>query len=639
MIQLLAALVLAFAPLAAQAGTAVPAPVETPYFAEKVAAGSLPPVTERLPRHPAIAPDDMGPQLPGKPGGVLRTLLAKAQDTRLVGVFGYTRLVGYDSKLNLVPDVLEKVDIEEGRVFTMHLRPGHRWSDGAPFTTEDFRYYWEDVATNKDLSPGGPPMMLRVDGELPKVTIIDETTVRYAWSNPNPGFLTALAGPSPLYIYRPSRYLRQFHAKYTPPGLLQQRIGEARQRNWGALHNRKDNMYRNDNPELPTLDPWVLANAPPAERFIFVRNPYYHRIDSKGQQLPYIDKLAVTIVASQLIPAKTGAGESDFQSRYLRFDNVTFLKASEARVGQKVLLWRNGKASQVALYPNLNCDDPVWRGLFRDVQFRRALSLGINRKEINQVVFYGLALPGNNDMLPQSPLYDQERRMRWATYDKARANRLLDEIGLKKGSDGLRILPDGRPATIVVETAGESTEETDVLQLVHDTWLELGIKIYPKPMQREVFRNRVFAGQTLISVWTGLENGLATPDMSPMEIAPTQQQQLQWPRWGQWEETGGRSGEKPDDPAAKELLKLYRAWRDSVSTEERRASWTRMLDIWSDQVFTFGLVGETLQPLVISSRLRNVPEEGVYNWDPGAALGIYRPDTFWLDQPPVAGGS
>src|SRR5690606_21861401 len=133
----------------------------------------------------------------GRHGGSLRMLVGNTQDTRLLVVFGYARLVGYDAELELVPDILEDVEIEDGRVFTMHLRAGHRWSDGAPFTTEDFRYWWEDVATNEQLSPMGPPIELQVQDELPRVEILDERTVRYSWSKPNPFFLPALAGARP----------------------------------------------------------------------------------------------------------------------------------------------------------------------------------------------------------------------------------------------------------------------------------------------------------------------------------------------------------------------------------------------------------------------------------------------------------
>ena len=146
-----------------------------------------------------------------------------------------------------------------------------------------------------------------------------------------------------------------------------------------------------------------------------------------------------------------------------------------------------------------------------------------------------------------------------------------------------------------------------------------------------MFRNRIYAGQTLMSVWSGLENGLPTPDRSPAALAPTAQVQLQWPKWGQHYESSGRLGAAPDLPAARELLALNRRWLAATGRAERRAVWKRMLEIHADRVFTIGVVAGVRQPVVVGNALRNVPLEGIYNWDPGAQFGIYRPDTFWLD--------
>jgi peptide/nickel transport system substrate-binding protein len=568
----------------------------------------------------------------GEHGGSLRMLVSNTRDTRLLVVYGYARLVAYDTELNLVPDILEDIEIEDGRVFTMRLREGHRWSDGAPFTTEDFRYWWEDVATNEQLSPIGPPIELQVDGEWPQVEIIDERTVRYAWAKPNPFFLPALAAATPLFIYRPAHYLKQFHERYADPDELARLVSADQARDWAQLHGRRDRMYRFDNPDLPTLQPWVLQNAPPASRFVAERNPHFHRVDQQGQQLPYIDEVLLDVTESRLISVKTGAGETDLQARGLAFSDYAFLKQSEDQTDLRTHLWQTARGAHLALYPNLNTKDEVWRKVLRDVRFRRALSLGIERDDINQTFYFGLALGGNNSVLPQSPLYKPEYRYQWAEYDLERANRLLDEIGLTERDDeGIRLLPDGRPMDLIIETAGESEEETDVLQLVQENWLELGIKAYVKPLQRQVLRNRIFAGETLMALWFGLENGVPTADMSPHEFVPTSQQQYQWPKWGQYFETGGKAGEPPDLPEAEPLLELFDAWRLAPTTEARREIWHRILQIYTEQVYTIGIIAGVPQPVVADQDLRNLPEQAIFNWEPGAQFGIYRPDTFWFE--------
>jgi peptide/nickel transport system substrate-binding protein len=603
---------------------------EPPFLVERVASGDLPPMAERLPEVPLVTAPGVGQEL-GRYGGAMRMLMGGAKDVRMMVVYGYGRLVSYDQNYELVPDILESVDVDEGRIFTLHLRQGHRWSDGEPFTSEDFRYYWEDIANDSDLSPFGPSQELLVDGKPPLIEYLDSHTVRYAWAQPNPLFLPSLAGASPLYIYRPAHYLRQFHGRFADPQELERLLRESGMRDWPALHHRKDHQYKSDNPDLPVLQPWCNTTMPPAERFVFERNPFFHRVDPQGRQLPYLDKVIVNITDNKLVPAKTGAGESDLQARYLRFDNYTFLKDAEKRNPFKVRLWRTGRGGQVVLYPNLNVDDPAWREVLRDVRFRRALSLALNRHEINEVVYYGLVDEGNNTVRPESTLFQPAYRLAWAERDLELANRLLDEMGLSRRDDrGLRLLPDGRSMQLVVDSAGESTEETDVLELVRDAWQQVGIRLFSRPSQLEVFRNRIFAGQAIMSVWAGLDNGIPTPDMSPAELAPTSQVQLQWPKWGQFYETNGEAGEPPDLPEAQALLALYEAWRSTESREQREEIWHRMLAIHADQVFTIGTVSGVRQPVVISDRLHNVPEEGVYSWDPGAYFGIYRPELFWM---------
>lgn len=592
-------------------------------------------VSAAPPDEPSIVTFDQSKGLSvGKPGGELSTLVGKPKDTRLMVVYGYARLVGYTPELELKPDILKDVEVEEGRIFTLHLRKGHAWSDGKPFTSEDFRYWWEHVANNVALSPTGPPAKLLVDGEMPKVEFPDELTVRYSWSKPNPLFLPALAGASPLFIYMPSHYLKQFHKDYANQHTLAEMAATDKARDWAQLHGRRDNLYKLDNPDLPTLQPWMLTTRPPTTRFIFERNPYFHRVDEKGQQLPYIDRVTLEVVDSKLIPIKAGAGETQLQARGLYFKHYTFLKESEERSKLDTFLWQTARGAHLALYPNLNAADETWRTLLRDVRFRRALSLAIDREEINQIMYFGLAMGGNNTVLPQSPLYHEDYRFQWATFDPEQANALLDEIGLtERSSDGLRLLPDGRLLELIVETAGEETEETDLLELVSESWTKLGIKIHAKPSQREVLRNRIFAGETLMSISYGLENGIPTADMSPWEFAPTSQfDQYQWPKWGQHWETKGKAGEAPDMPEAKQLISLFQAWQVASSSGEREAIWHDMLKIYNDQVYSIGLASGVLQPIVVQSSLRNVPAEGVYNWEPGAHFGIYRPDTFWFDR-------
>ena len=255
-------------PLLIWAGAACAEMQETAFFAAEVKSGKLPKVEERVPREPAV----VRVASVGRPGGDLRMLMASPKDTRMMVVYGYARLVGFTPALELAPDILKSIDVEGGRVFTLHLRQGMKWSDGQPFTAEDFRYWFEDVARNPTLSPSGLPVSLTPRGQPPRFEALDETTVRYTWPVPNPLFLPNLAGADPLFIYCPAHYLKQFHKKYADKETLAMLVRRAKVHDWAALHNRMNAMYRADNRDLPSLEPWVLQTKFPAIRLVFVRN-------------------------------------------------------------------------------------------------------------------------------------------------------------------------------------------------------------------------------------------------------------------------------------------------------------------------------------------------------------------------------
>ena len=605
---------------------------ESPLLKKMVKNGELPPVESRLPKTPRIIDYSSRNLSIGKYGGTIKMLMARAKDARQMTVYGYARLLIFKPKtFEFQPDILESFDVIDGKKFIFNLRPGHKWSDGHRFSTEDFRYWWEDVANNTELSPVGPPKVMKVEGQLPQFRVLNELTIEYEWEKPNPDFLVALAGASPLYIYRPAHYMRQFHRNFVTESELQIRVSAAKQRNWAALHNKMDNLYRNDNINLPVLQPWVCVSKTSSNRLRFKRNPYFHRIDPSGQQLPYVDEFVFGIASNKLISAKSGTGEVDLQARYLRFDDYTFLKKGEDRSPYSTRLWPTAKGSHLALFPNLNHKKAELRSIIRDVRFRRALSMAVNRYEINQVIYYGLAIEGNNTVLPESPLYKPYYRSKWAKLDLTAANQLLDDMGLtQRDNRGIRLMPDGNPLNLIVETAGESTEQTDISELIHDSWLKIGVKIYSKPSQRNVFRNRIFSGETSMSIWSGIENGLATANSSPAEFAPTTQQLLQWPKWGQNFETEGKAGQPVDDPEAQELLELYKQWRVEPLFEKKEKIWAKILAINTEQVYSIGLIARVLQPVVVSNKLKNVPLKAIYNWNPGAHFGIYSPDTFWF---------
>jgi len=592
---------------------------ETPFF--KGGGKNLPPVAERVPSTPLVV------EAAGQPGGEVVTLVPRARDIRYISTFSYTRLVGYDRHLQLQPDLLETFDNQGDMVFTFTLRAGHRWSDGTPFTVEDFRYYWEDIALNKELSPAGPPEFMLVDGKPPRFEVLDERTVRYSWDKPNPRFLPQLAGPIDPAIYRASKYLKQFHARYADQASLEEKAKRQKLKSWAALHNRVDDMKEQTNPDLPTLMPWRVTNSAPASRFVFERNPFYHRIDKQGHQLPYLDRIIMDVSSAGLFAAKANAGETDLLFRGLSMGDIPVLKEGEKMQGYKTLIWPYARGTELALYPNLNTVDPVWRQLNRDVRFRRALSLGIDRKTLNNALLFGLGTQGNNTVVPESPLFSPELRTLNAEYDPDRASRLLDEIGLtKRNGAGFRLLPDGRELEIIVETDGESSLVVDGLTLIGEFWREIGVRLFVKPQDRTVLRNRSFAGLTVMVAAPGFDNAIPTAIMPPTELAPMRQDNYAWPKWGQYVETKGMNGDAIDLPEAKRLSELYDTWMSTGDKALQAQVWREMLRNHAENQWVIGTVAGALQPIVVRNGLQGLPAKALYSWEPTAMLGVYRVD-------------
>ena len=622
-----AALLLAGLPALAQSY------VETPLFAERVGKGELPPVAQRLPKEPLVVDLAAKGRSIGRPGGEVTSLVARGRDIRYMSVQSYARLVGYTEKLALEPDLLAKLENDNDQTFTFRLRDGHRWSDGHPFTTDDFRYYWEDVAHNPEISPAGIPEFMMLDGKPPRFEILDERTVRYSWDKPNPRFLSQLAGPRDPFLYRPAHYLKQFHTKYANKGKLEEAAKKQKLKSWAALHNRMDDMFENTNPDLPTLQGWRVMNAAPATRFTFERNPYYHRVDATGQQLPYIDRVIFDVAAGGLMAAKANAGETDLLSRGLSMSDIPILKEGEHAKGYRTLLWLYARGSELALYPNLNTADPVWRTLNRDVRFRRALSLGIDRRTLNNALLFGLGREGNNTILEESALFSPELRSKYAQYDPAEASRLLDEIGLtKRNGAGIRLLPDGRELEIIVETDGEGGFIVDGLTLITEFWREIGIKLFVKPQDRTILRNRAYAGMTVMVAAQGLDLAVPTAKMAPTELAPMMQTFYAWPKWGQYVETKGKNGEACDVPEAKHLLALYERWMATADETVHEQVWREMLLNHAENQWSIGTLAGAFQPIVARNGLINIPKKALYSWEPSAMLGVYRVDEFYWDK-------
>ncbi len=143
-------------------------------------------------------------------------------------------------------------------------------------------------------------------------------------------------------------------------------------------------------------------------------------------------------------------------------------------------------------------------------------------------------------------------------------------------------------------------------------------------------RSRAYAGKTMMVAWYGWNAGIPTPKSAPKELAPVDQANYTWPKWGQFYQTNGSAGDPPDVPEADRLMTLFDEWTNAPDDAEKSRIWREMLALHADQVFTIGTVARAPVPVVHSARLNNVPAKGIYAWDPGGQLGVHRMDEFFF---------
>src|SRR5690606_11725700 len=348
---------------------------------------------------------------------------------------------------------------EDATEFTFTLREGLKWSDGDDFTTEDVQFWYDwmylgELGSKPTFYTLLGPDGTRVDMEL---EVVDELTWTVRFAAPNPLLPINIAKstgglPGGPTMAAPSHYLRNFIPDLTDdPSLIEEALSTNGLSTWQELFGTGGDLqgpigYWFRDPNAPVITAWKAANQPTQDPFIMERNPYYHAVDTEGNQLPYIDRIEHALFDDVAVfDLWIAQGRIDMQGRHVSAANFTFYKENEEAGGYTVNLWR--AASTNGLHPNINNDNPVLAQLFDTPQFREALSIAINREEINDLVYNGLYTPRQASPVKGSPQYDPEFEARWAEYDPDRANALLDELGLERGPDGIRIGPDGLPIT------------------------------------------------------------------------------------------------------------------------------------------------------------------------------------------------
>ena len=428
---------------------------EAPILAEQVKAGKLPPVEQRLPAEPLVVPVV---ERTGQYGGVWRRAFLGPADFN-----NYVRVV-YDALARFSPDGAKiEPKIAAGwqssadfRTWTIRLRPGARWSDGAPFTADDIVFWYRDVVLNKDLMPTVPGWIRNADGTPAVVEKVDAQTVRFTYKQPATLFLTALAnqdgGDRTYAVFLPAHYLKKFHPSYVKREDIDKLVQAAGFKTWTELFAARNAPF--ENPERPTMGAWVPVTRVSDQVLTLRRNPYFVGVDPDGNQLPYLDEVRFTFFADiQALNLAAIAGEFDMQERHIQMTNYPVFKENEKGGKYRVITWPTfGGADAVVAFNQSYKADPEIAKLLATKDFRVALSHAINRGEIKESAFLGLGEPRQGMPAPWHPYYPgDEWAKKYTEYKPDEADKLLDGIGLaKKDAQGIRLLPSGRPVSIEI---------------------------------------------------------------------------------------------------------------------------------------------------------------------------------------------
>jgi peptide/nickel transport system substrate-binding protein len=617
---------------------------ESPMLAELVKAGKLPAVDQRVSKDPAVI-TPLGDQ--GQYGGTLRMGFTGTD----AGWGGMYYVAGWENLMiwkpdasGVVPNIAKAIDESaDATTYTIHLREGMKWSDGADFNADDIMFYIEDVLFNTEISPNGPiaDWLPRTKNAEFKATKKDDYTVEFKFAVPHGMFLYQLAQHAGRHIaFFPKHYLSKFHAKYNEK--IADLVAEAKADKWTTLFNTKAAGPQNDalqyfnNPEKPTLYPWIVTQPLGTGTTVLMeRNPYYWKVDTAGNQLPYIDKVVGT--AYQKEDARIFAmlnGDLDYikdasgDARGTFYDAVKQGKA--LKIGSKI----NDAGTSNTLHFNLAIADPMKNKVFNDKNFRIGMSYAINRQELIDIVFAGQGEPSQAAPLKGSPLYNEQLATQYIEYSVDKANEYLDKVMPKKGSDGMRLGPDGNPFSFVLCVSNDLSYGANWVQvatLVVGYWQKVGVNVTLNSMPNKEFATKRINDQLEGAIYTGEGGAGLTAMLDPRYYVPEELFGLFGSSWYYWrvQQPNTTQVEPPQD--VKDARAQYENVLVQTTTEAQITEMKKVLQTAADKFWCLGLSrpGPAYQPR--SAALMNQPDE----WVGGFIEGVEKltlPEQWYLKQ-------
>ena len=593
-------------------GNAVDAYSQAPMLAERVASGELPPVAERLPAEPVVVePLNTIGTYGGELAGPSTSPTCCGWD---VSEMVMQKLFTIDTDLQtIIPNIAYDYDLSDDLTqLTIFLREGHKWSDGQPFTSEDFRFWFEDILWDEEVT-GGVPGEWRPGGEKPLLEVVDETTVRYTFAIPHPSMIVRMASNPRHRGFRAAHYFKQFHIKYNADA--DDLAADAGFEGWSQLLNARLRPNTNTGTTasdtvvgIPTLNTFMFAREDSFGNKHFQRNPYFFKVDIAGNQLPYADSLRRVLVEDlQVQDLRAIAGEYSHFG-WGKLLSVPTYRDNEDAGNYRTALVTYNRGNEYSMMFNLTHPDPVMRDIFNDVGFRQAMSIAIDRNEINELIYFGLATPSQSAPTPDSSFYEAWMTNYFAEYDPDAANALLDEIGLnERDADGFRLRPDGETLFINMQVAVPEEAWGQIAELVVSYWNAVGVKTQLKLIERSYYNELRGTGAHDIAGW-----GLDIVDIGEFSgaianIRPNWGARSGSKEWFDWLNTGGQNGTEPPDDI-KELWDLSQLWlQQPYGSESYLEIGKQFHDMTFRGLYQIGTVQRPPQPLLFKKTLKNTP--------------------------------
>lgn len=594
---------------------------EAPSLDANVQSGKLPPVADRLPKDPLVIATYKNV---GTYGGTLRVARMGPSDWGDMHRGKSAFLFQNDpSTGKTIPYLAAGYSLsDDSTVLTIKLRQGARWSDGQPFTTDDIMWYYNNIMLDPDVhywTAGN----WTFDGKMSTFKKVDDYTLQITFPKPISKVLLASrlnwTSTKQGYFFTPAHYMKQFDIHFNPNANAEAK--KEGYESWVQLLTAHFDYGPPQRYTQPEMGPWVFTSVD-AQAKHFVRNPYFWAVDQDGNQLPYVDNMEAQFFSDrQVAILSMMQGKVDIGGRLLNAEEFPLYKQNESTGGYTVLNWQETKMAATGFKFNLTDADPVKRRVFDDVRFRQAMSLAINRQAINQFVFLGLGTPQQYTIDSGASFFDPAWAKYMASFDKDKANQLLDQIGLKDvNGDNFREGPDGKPFIVNVLVSTESVLGSagfKVAQLVSDDWQAVGVKTNLKQIAQELYETKAAANDLDVAIFPSeadLENRVNAAfayDASggAFGFAPLWQE---WLDHKQWAANGSKGqepskGEQPPDSELK-MIDTYNKYVNATNDADYQKYAKEFWSTFTQQLEMIGTVGKVPRPIIINNRLHNVPD-------------------------------